>query len=47
VRVGEVEGIVIAVGLSTTRIQVADARHVDVPNAEFLEGAVSVEGSSG
>jgi len=47
VRVGTVEGIVVSVGLSTTRIQIGDARHVDVPNAEFLAGAVSVEVSRG
>ena len=43
VRVGDVQGTVVQVGLSTTRIRVSDQREVDIPNAEFLEGAVSVE----
>ena len=43
VRIGDVEGAVAEIGLSTTRIQVSEQRAMDVPNAEFLGGAVSVE----
>lgn len=43
VRVGDVQGTVVEVGISTTRIRVTEHRDVDVPNAEFLEGTVSVE----
>jgi small-conductance mechanosensitive channel len=43
IRVGDVEGVVVEVGLATTRIRVSGHRHIDVPNAEFLDGAVSVE----
>ena len=43
VRIGDVEGSVTEIGLSTTRIQVSDHKSMDVPNAEFLEAAVSVE----
>ncbi len=43
IRVGDVEGVVVEVGLSTTRIRVSEQRDIDVPNADFLEGAVSVE----
>ncbi len=44
VRVGDVQGTVVEVGLSTTRIRVTDQRQIDVPNGDFLEEAVSVEG---
>lgn len=43
VRVGDVQGVVVEVGLSTTRIRVSDQRTMDVPNADFLAAAVSVE----
>jgi small-conductance mechanosensitive channel len=46
VRIGHVEGAVVEIGLSTTRIQVSDHRAVDVPNAEFLEAAITVEAGS-
>jgi small-conductance mechanosensitive channel len=43
IRVGDVEGVVVEVGLSTTRIRVSDHREIDVPNADFLDGSVTVE----
>jgi small-conductance mechanosensitive channel len=43
VRLGDVAGVVIEIGLSTTRVRVDDDRVIDVPNADFLAGAVSVE----
>jgi len=46
VRIGDVEGSVTEIGLSTTRIQVSDHRSMDVPNAEFLGAAVTVETGS-
>jgi small-conductance mechanosensitive channel len=46
VRIGEVEGSVTEIGLSTTRIRVSDHKSMDVPNAEFLEAAVSVQTDS-
>jgi small-conductance mechanosensitive channel len=43
VRVGDASGVVVEVGLSTTRIQVSEGRFIDIPNAEFLAGAVVVD----
>ncbi len=42
VRVGDVEGRITEIGLATTRIEVEDARFIDVPNLEFISGAVSL-----
>ncbi len=42
VRVGDIEGRIVDVGLATTRIEVAAGKQIDVPNHEFLEGATSV-----
>ncbi len=42
VRVGDVEGRIVEIGLATTRIEMAEARFMDVPNLEFISGAVSL-----
>jgi len=43
IRVGDVEGPIAAIGLASTRVQVGDGRFVDVPNLEFIAGAVEVD----
>lgn len=43
VRVGDVEGVIMEIGLATTRIKVTDVRHLDVPNIDFLAEGVAVE----
>ena len=43
VRVGDAEGTIAEIGLATTRIQVGDGRFVDVPNVEFIDGAIEVD----
>jgi len=43
VRVGDAEGPIAEIGLATTRIQVADERYVDVPNADFIARAIEVD----
>lgn len=43
VRVGDAEGSIAEIGLAATRIQVADGRFVDVPNLEFIAGAIEVD----
>lgn len=42
VRVGDIEGRIVDIGLATTRIEVGAGKQIDVPNHEFLEGATSV-----
>ncbi len=42
VRVGDVEGRIVEIGLSTTRVEVSEGRSVDVPNGEFITGVVDV-----
>jgi small-conductance mechanosensitive channel len=42
VRVGTVEGTIESIGLATTRVIVPGAAASDVPNEEFLHGAVAV-----
>ncbi len=42
IRVGDVEGEIVEIGLSTTRVEVSEGRAVDVPNAEFIAGVVDV-----
>lgn len=42
IRVGDVDGRITEIGLSTTRIEVSEGRSVDVPNGEFIAGVVDV-----
>ncbi len=42
VRIGDVEGRITEIGLATTRIEVEQSRFIDVPNLEFISGAVSL-----
>lgn len=42
VRVGDVDGTVREIGLSTTRVEVSEGRAVDIPNGEFIAGAVDI-----
>ena len=42
VRVGEVEGRIVAIGMSTTRLEGMDGGFVEVPNEVFLAGPVTV-----
>ena len=42
VRVGDVDGTVLEIGLSTTRVEVSEGRAVDVPNGEFIAGTVDI-----
>ncbi|MDJ0497746.1 MAG: mechanosensitive ion channel [Acidimicrobiia bacterium] len=43
VRVGDAEGAITEIGLASTRIEVAEGRYVDVPNLEFIAGAIEVD----
>jgi small-conductance mechanosensitive channel len=43
VRVGDVEGPIAEIGLASTRIEVGEGRFVDVPNIEFIDGAIEVD----
>ncbi len=43
VRVGDVEGPIAEIGLATTRIMVGEDRYVDVPNLDFIDGAIEVD----
>ncbi len=43
VRVGDVEGTIVEIGLVSSRIRIGDAAAVDVPNAEFIEAAISID----
>lgn len=43
VRVGDAEGPIAEIGLASTRIKVGDGRYVDVPNLEFIAGAIEVD----
>lgn len=43
VRVGDAEGPIAEIGLASTRIQVGDGRFVDVPNLDFIAGAIEVD----
>ncbi len=43
VRIGDVEGELLEIGLVSSRIGVGGGRAVDVPNAEFIEVAISVD----
>jgi small-conductance mechanosensitive channel len=42
IRIGEVEGRVVEVGLATTRIELGGGNQIDVPNHDFLEGITSI-----
>lgn len=42
VRVGDAEGPIAEIGLASTRIQVGEGRFVDVPNIDFIAGAIEV-----
>jgi small-conductance mechanosensitive channel len=42
IRIGDVEGRVVEIGLATTRVELGDGRNIDVPNHDFLEGNTSV-----
>ena len=43
VRVGDAEGAISEIGLASTRIEVAQGRFVDVPNLEFIAGAIEID----
>ena len=43
VRVGDAEGAIAEIGLASTRIEVAEGRYVDVPNLDFIAGAIEVD----
>lgn len=47
IRVGDVEGRITDIGLSTTRVEVSEGRSVDVPNGEFIAGVVDVRPAEG
>jgi small-conductance mechanosensitive channel len=47
IRVGDVEGRITEIGLSTTRVEVSEGRSVDVPNGEFIAGVVDVRPTEG
>jgi len=42
IRVGDIDGTIAEIGMSTTRIEVSDGRSVDIPNGEFIAGLVDV-----
>ncbi|NND02021.1 MAG: mechanosensitive ion channel [Acidimicrobiia bacterium] len=42
IRVGDIDGTIAEIGLSTTRIEVTEGRSVDIPNGEFIAGVVDV-----
>jgi small-conductance mechanosensitive channel len=42
IRVGDVEGRVMEVGLATTRIELGGGKQIDVPNHEFLQGVTAI-----
>jgi len=42
IRVGDVDGRIVEIGLSTTRVEVSEGRSVDIPNGEFIAGIVDV-----
>ena len=42
IRVGDIDGKILEIGLSTTRIEVGEGRAVDIPNGEFIAGVVDV-----
>ncbi len=43
VQVGDVTGTLVEIGLVSSRIEVADGRAVDVPNADFIEATIAVD----
>ena len=43
VRVGDAEGPIAEIGLASTRIQVGDGRFVDIPNMDFIAGAIEID----
>lgn len=42
IRVGDIDGRIVEIGLSTTRVEVGEGRAVDIPNGEFIAGVVDV-----
>ncbi len=42
-RVGDVEGELLEIGLVSSRIGSAPGKAIDVPNAEFIAGAIDVD----
>lgn len=42
IRVGDIDGTIAEIGLSTTRIEVSEGRSVDIPNGEFIAGVVDI-----
>jgi small-conductance mechanosensitive channel len=46
IRVGDVDGTIAEIGLSTTRVEVATGRAVDIPNGEFIAGVVDIRTDS-
>ncbi len=43
VRIGDAEGPIAEIGLASTRIEVGEGRYVDVPNLDFIAGAIEVD----
>jgi small-conductance mechanosensitive channel len=43
VRIGDISGTLVEIGLVSSRIEVEIGKAVDVPNAEFIEATISVE----
>jgi len=44
IRVGDIEGTISELGLSTTRIEIGGGGFVDAPTADFIAGGVTVRG---
>ncbi len=47
IRVGDVDGKILEIGLSTTRVAVSEGRSVDVPNGDFIAGVVDLKTADG
>ena len=43
VRVGDSEGSITEIGLASTRIKVSEGRYVDIPNLDFIAGAIEID----
>jgi small-conductance mechanosensitive channel len=43
VRVGDAEGRIVEIGMAATRLEVGENRYVDVPNLEFIAGAIEID----
>ncbi|MDJ0924744.1 MAG: mechanosensitive ion channel [Acidimicrobiia bacterium] len=43
VRVGDAEGVITEIGLASTRVKVSEGRFADIPNLDFIAGAIEVD----